>query len=114
MSLLFYAKCYVTKQVGTDLYGQATMGSTVQESCAIVRLRRESMHTTVRTDSSASRGHGDEAHANVLLLLEPTTTARIDDKLTVSNISIRIKDLHERYDVFGVLDHYECRGELWE
>lgn len=110
----FYLPCKIYKVTGHDLYGEQALGAAIDDKCGIVRLRKKSMHTTVRADSSASRGHGDEQQADIIILLPPTTRAAVDDKLTVSFMSIRIRDMQPRYTVFGILDHYEVRGEIWE
>jgi hypothetical protein len=105
--------CTITPRTGVDRYSQATLGSPRIERCSIVKAIKTSQHTTVRADSSASRGYADEFVMTNKILLLPTTIATIDSKLEVAGVSIRIKSMHPRYDAFGILDHYEVTGEAW-
>lgn len=105
--------CKVHLKEDPNVYGESQVGPAIDEMCAIVRLRVESTHTTVRADSSASRGYADEFVSATLILLAPTTHARLDDMLVVMGVPVRVKSLFPRYDVSGVLDHFEARGELW-
>ncbi len=52
--------CLIRKMTGHDRYGQPSLSAAVTERCAVVKLRKDMQHTTVRADSSQSRGHGDE------------------------------------------------------
>jgi hypothetical protein len=106
--------CTITSKGTRDIYGQEVVGASHTERCAIVKLVKESFHTTVRADSSASRGHGDEFRVDCVILLTKTTKVKIDDKLTVAGVSIRVKSVFPRVNVNGTLDHYQVEGELWE
>lgn len=106
--------CRVYKKGEADLYGQPQLGRAIAERCAVVKLKHDSQHTTVRADSGASRGHADEFVATSKILLMPTTTAELDDKLEVHGIAMRVISKWPRFDVAGRLDHYEVQGELWE
>lgn len=108
--------CWISRQFpdSHDLYGQPVLGSRVRERCAVVRLRDEAKHSTVRADSSASRGHAEEFVTSNKILLLAGTIARLDDKLEVLGIQMRVTSVFPRHDVSGRLDHYEVQGELWE
>jgi hypothetical protein len=108
------ADCIVRKAGSTNVYGEATLGAPIAERCGIVRLHEKVSHTTVRADSSASRGHADEGDANVVVLLAVTTKAGLGDQLEVMGLKVRINDKQPRVSVTGKLDHYEVRGEFWE
>lgn len=105
--------CTVRLKYKTNVYGEASLSEPVAERCNLVRMRVESEHTTVRADSSATRGYADEFAASNVILLAPNTAARFDDQITVLGVSIRVKSLHPRYDVQGRIDHFEVRGEAW-
>jgi hypothetical protein len=101
------------KQEGYDLYGQAKLGVALVEYVGVVKLEQSAQHTTVRADSSATRGFADEFVTSNKFLLARTTKVSIDDQLTLMGIAIRIKTLTPRFDVWGSLDHFEARGETW-
>lgn len=105
--------CTIGKKGTPDIYGQASAGTQTPERCAVVKMRTESVHTTVRADSGASRAHADEFVSNNRVLLRANTVAQIDDQLTLLGFKIRIKLMHPRLTVIGTLDHYEVEGEVW-
>ncbi len=103
----------VRKLTGLDRYGQAALGVAVDQRCAIVKLKNEMVHTTVRADSSQSRGHGDEFVSNNKVLIQGDTIAALGDQLVILGFKIKITGMHPRLDVSGRIDHHELTGELW-
>jgi hypothetical protein len=97
-----------------DVYGQPVLSAAKTEPLVgIVKLRREAQHTTVRADSSQSRGHADEFVATTKFLLVPRTAAEIGDQLEFGGVRVKITTKWAQYDTAGRIDHYEVTGELW-
>ncbi|MDR9847021.1 hypothetical protein [Herbaspirillum huttiense] len=69
--------------------------------------------SSVRADSSASRGNAMENEATSVILLAPKTQARIDDIIEVAGSKLRIMGRQPRYDVTGRLDHIEINATMW-
>lgn len=110
------ASCKVQTSTGFNAFGEPQWGTPTAELCSIVRLQPKMSHTTVRADSSMSRGHGDEAVlGSCRLLLSPTTQARLGSliELTAGLTTIRFKvtSMEPRMDALGPIDHYEVEGE---
>ena len=105
--------CLLRKNGLPDVYGHSEPGPAAPERCAVVKIKPESIRTTLRADSGATRGHADEFIITNLVLLAKTTAAALDDQLEVIGHKIRIKMLHPRFNVLGQLDHYEVEGEMW-
>lgn len=105
--------CTIERQLSTDLYGAVALSPVRPERCSVVKLRSDSQHTTVRADSSGTRGFADEEVRDATVLLSPSTKAQLGDCLTVLGVKIKITSKHPRVTAFGRLDHYEVRGELW-
>lgn len=103
--------CTLRRKTGTDQYGQPTFGAPIPERCSIVRLKTVMDRTTVRADSSATRGHAYEWVSQSRFLLRPSTLAQEGDRLTVNGAAVRIVSMFPRHDVNGRLDHYEVDGE---
>ncbi len=99
--------CVVRQKAGNDLYGMPTLGARKKERCAIVKKVLRNDKTSVRADSSASRGNAREMEANVLILMTATTTAEIDAVIDVVGDRFRVISKHGRYSIAGKLDHYE-------
>lgn len=99
--------CVVRQKAGNDVYGMPAYGARKRERCAIVKKVLRSDKTSVRADSSASRGNARELEADVLILVSPNTTAQIDAILDVVGDQFRVMSKHGRYSIAGKLDHYE-------
>ncbi len=97
----------------TDLYGQPTPGRTITERCAVVKLLLTNEKSSVRADSSASRGNANEMQAVSVVLLAPTTRAAIDDILEIAGHKLRIMGYFPRFDVTGRLDHVQVEAHVW-
>lgn len=98
----------------TDVYGQPLPGIKVNERCAVVFLNIQSVKSAVRADAAPSNGNAREFEADANILLTKQTQANIDDVLTVQGTSLRIFSKRARYDVNGVLDHFEVTAKIWK
>jgi hypothetical protein len=103
----------ILRKVGNDLRGQPRLCPIGSELFAPVKLEFSSTHSTVRTDSSGSRGAADEAMGNVIILCVPATKVRLDDQLVIDGHQLRVTKTHKRYTPTGVLDHVQVWCELW-
>jgi hypothetical protein len=101
------------KRLATDLYGTESLGVQASERCAIVKLRYEAQHTTVRADSSGSRGYAAEFAASTKILVLKDTAIEIGDQITVQGIVLRVVSKFPRHSVIGLLDHFELTGVPW-
>ncbi len=82
-------------------------------ACGVVILIGRTVKTTVRADSSASRGSAEE-DVNVAKILFPAyVTIRKGDRFEVSDETLRVTGVQPRRAVTGVLDHYEVELERW-
>ncbi|QIG69078.1 hypothetical protein EVB78_045 [Rhizobium phage RHph_N1_15] len=99
------------RKTGRNLDGEETYGTPVGIGLSIVNLATSSQKTSVRSDSSASRGQADEMVAERGKILTKETVA-VDDLLSLSGSVFRILGMHPRYTVMGALDHNEVFLEL--
>lgn len=107
-------KCIIEQSSGdTDVYGQPVPGVRSEERCSVVRLNVVDQKSSVRADSSASRGNAREFQVDALLLLASNTKARIHDIIIVNGQALKIVGLQPRFNVAGKLDHYEATATIW-
>lgn len=106
-------KCRIQLSSGNDVYGQPKPTTYVSEGCSVVKLILTSTKSTVRADSSASRGNAMEIQAHSVILLSARTKASINDIIEVSGSKLRIEGVQPRYDTQGRLDHYEINASVW-
>ena len=97
----------------SDAYGQPLPGKWVSEPCRVITLKLTSNKTSVRADSSASRGAARENQAAAEVMLGPKTAASIDDVLEIDGHKLRIVTIEPMYDATGALDHHEIGATIW-
>jgi len=105
--------CVVYTNLSNDIYGKPSLSGAVNERCAIVSKTLSSVKSTLRADTSASRGNAREAHADVHILLTANTKAKINDVIEVSGTKIQVTKMEERRSLLGRVDHYEAIGIYW-
>lgn len=105
--------CFVRARNGYDHFGLAKFGLRRKERCAIVKMIQQSNKTSVRADSSASRGNAREVVADLVILLEPKTTATIDSIIEFGGDMYVVKSVHKRFDIRGKHDHTEAACTYW-
>lgn len=96
-----------------DIYGQPLPSVRVRERCSVVKLDISSIRSTVRADSSASRGNAREIEADAVILLTKNTVAQINDVIEIAGANLRITTRHPRFNVAGELDHIETHCIIW-
>lgn len=99
----------------TDRYGQPLPGERIKnEPCAVVRLQVKEIKSQVRADSTASRGAAHEFDStNSLILVGRNTRANINDLIEIAGFTLVIKSKQPRWNMRGVIDHYELTCQLW-
>jgi hypothetical protein len=102
----------IKRHKGYDKFGQSSFEPAAELPYAPVNLARIAMKTSVRADSSASRGMADEiATAHAKILVPAFISIRIPDRVELDGVPFRVLSTHPRKTVFGTLDHIECEIE---
>jgi len=104
--------CTVTPTIGFDVYGAEQLGDSISTKCAIISLSLKSGPTSVRTDSAASRGSGNERTSEARILLAPGI-ASINSKVEVSGQTLRVIAIDPRHVMGGAHDHDEVDLVIW-
>lgn len=97
----------------SNIYGQPVPGVWVREQCSIVRMPIANEKSSVRADSSASRGNAMELQVDAVILLTTRTRASIDDVVEFAGVKLRVVSKEPRIDAGGRLDHYEIKLTMW-
>lgn len=112
---LYTVPCRVAAQDGTfDAYGKANYKKSRPLMCAVIKMIGKSSKTSVRTDSSASRGAAREETADAVLLFNSTSVININDLVHVYGRTLRVIGVFPRYRVIGRIDHFQVECEIWE
>lgn len=98
---------------GRDVHGRPSWGEERVCAFAIVNLDVGALKTSVRADSSASRGSADETAAmNAVVLMPAHTQLKIGDLFTFEEAKFLVKNIHPRRGVTGKLDHLQVALEI--
>lgn len=101
------------RPLSRDVYGRPVFADPVPCQFAIVNAKRQQQKTSVRADSSASRGMGDEIATGLgRILVAKHETIEIGDVFMFDGDSFDVKSKHIRRSVFGEIDHFECDLEV--
>lgn len=103
-----------TKSKEYDKYGQAKFSAPIKVRFALVRFDTKVEDTTVRADSSATRGNIKEYVASGRILVEKGFQPNWGDMVFFDNKTFYVKEVEPRYNVLGKIDHYECDLEKSE
>ena len=106
----FVIPCTIIKQNGYNLFGEEVTGVRKKEKCAVVNITRNVMHTSLRTDKTASVGAAEELLGEAILLMSPKTIVEIGDTISINNEgSFKVISKRSQYTASSKLDHYEIR-----
>lgn len=99
---------------GNSIDGSPTFGTPATVRCGLVRLAEADEKTSVRTDSSASRGAAEEKIIKRGKVLFPASvTVAHGAKFTIYGVIMRVVSVEPRIAITGELDHHECDLEIW-
>lgn len=94
---------------GRDVHARPTMSGWLSCPFGMVSNLTSSQKTTVRADSSASRGSADETVSpRSKILVTIISNPKIGSRFRFQGITYDISGVHPRFSVTGDLDHYEC------
>ena len=103
----------IQRVTGRDIHGRPVLGPETECQFAVVNAKRQQEKTSVRADSSASRGMGDEITTGLCrILVAKHERIEIGDVFSFDGDSYDVNSKHVRRSVFGQIDHYECDLEV--
>ncbi|MFA9261786.1 MAG: hypothetical protein ACEQSB_00300 [Undibacterium sp.] len=103
---------FLASRTGYDVFARPSFSPEMEVPFASVTLKEIAQKTSVRADSSASRGSADEVYSKVKILMPAYVNAYIGDTFRQDLSKYAISAKHPRYSVFGTLDHFEYDLEI--
>lgn len=103
----------LARNLGFNRYGEPSFGEAKTVECGVVHLGRVDQKTSVRTDSSATRGNADETLFNAKILFPSYVVVSAGDRFVINGQKLRVTAIEPRYSVYGSLDHYEVDFDRW-
>lgn len=99
--------CDVRRRTSWNKHGEPVYGPTQVVPVAVVHLIDAALKTTVRADSSASRGAADEVVSETKLLFPKNFRPQRGDCVVLQGIELFVTSVELRFSVHGKLDHHE-------
>jgi hypothetical protein len=113
-TLLYRNECWLSSANGTyDKYGNERIGPERKATCAIVKFAVRSEKSTVRADSSGSRGAAQETIVDAVLLFKPFFKIDLDDCVRIGTTRMRVVSVTPRYLITGGVDHNQVECVVW-
>jgi hypothetical protein len=98
---------------GFNLFGEPDFDRGETVPCAVVKLIGIADKTSVRTDSSASRGNAEETLTEARILFPANVEVSSGDRFEINGFTLRVQSVHPRYNITGKLDHFDVALEKW-
>lgn len=93
------------RKTGYDANGRPVWGAASNIKLAIVTLRHVTERSSVRADSSASRGRAEESRADGIILVPPEIALSTEDRISMLGRSYEITMAFPRHGLDGSLGH---------
>ena len=113
MNIAWQTEGSLYKKSGMDLYGEAKYEFSAQVSMGVVSFIDSMEKSSVRADSSASRGKAEIALFDAVFIIPLTTDISKEDALIVAGKKLRVESIHQRWGLRGRPGHYEVGANVW-
>jgi hypothetical protein len=105
----------LTRKIGTSRRGEPIYADRAERVMVdVIHLSAKIQPTSVRTDSSATRGNAEEMVAAAKILFRTEANPKRGDRFVIHGVVLRIESIEARVDTFGKLDHWETTLVLWD
>lgn len=101
-----------SKLLARNKFGRESYESPSRIPIAVVRAERMVNNTSVRADSSSSRGAAEQTESINMLLVPKNITVKEGDVIKFLSNFMEVTGIQPRVDVCGNVDHYEVTGDI--
>lgn len=98
---------------GYNSAAEPQFGPVKTVSCGVVHLNKKVQKSSVRADSSGTRGAADEFVSVTKILFPSSVSIANGYKFRIAGFTLKAMTVEPRYSVHGNLDHYEVDFEQW-
>lgn len=110
--------CEFAKVRGFDAFGEIEHSTWKKARCGIVRLELETSRTSVRTDSSGSKGGALEDDVTSRLLFPAGVSLAANDKVRIKigreTFTLTVTSIFPRHAISGRLDHWQVDLQIYQ
>jgi hypothetical protein len=105
--------CQVRKTQTKNVFGEEQLGDPIDSMCSVVKLDITIARTSVRADTSATRGAAREYIGEATLLFTPDSNVALDDQIDVLGYKLRVVTVFPRSDLQGNPHHLQVQAGIW-
>lgn len=113
MNVAWQTTLALYRRGGLNIYGEPKLQYLRNSTVGVVRFIEGVVQSSVRADSSASRGKADVDTFNAILILPLETDARVDDVIVMEGKKLNVVSLHRRWGLRGRPGHLEIGANIW-
>lgn len=105
--------CEISKVNGNDVYGKKKYDEWLAARVGVVKLEQGTTKTSVRTDSSASRGSAQEIVADARLMFPVGVILKPGDRVRIHGVLLTVVSVFPRHAVTGRFDHWQVDCNIY-
>lgn len=90
-----------------DLFGRESFAPKETLPCGVVTYDVKVLKSSVRADTSASRGQAEQEEGIARFLFLPQSNLKQGDVIKKDGMSFEVIEVHIRRNVLGKIDHHE-------
>lgn len=114
---MFYPNltCTIWPVSDNNEYGEKELGSPREAGCAIIYYRDQIGETSVRADSTASRGNARQSEIDVRLLVESHSVLKKGEIVQIHGFDekLEVDRAFPRHGFGGEIHHYQVDLRIW-
>lgn len=113
MNISWQAELAIYRFGAKNVYGEAQLQFVRKTSAGIVKFEQSNEKSSVRADSSGSRGKANLELFDAVLVLPLEATVQLDDVLILEGQKLKVSSVHRRWGLRGRPGHYEVGANVW-
>lgn len=96
-----------------DDFGDPIYESSGVIKFSVIKLKSECSQTSIRADKSGSKSRADEVIQDGRILVDPKSEFSMGDIFIISNQKWKVSSITPKYDMVGLLDHFQVDLSAW-
>lgn len=113
MNVAWQSEISIYRKSGVNIYGDAKYEFIQRAQVGVVRFVESIDKTSVRADSSASRGKAEQAEFDAVFIAPLDVSIKMEDVLIMDGKKMRVDYIHRRWGLRGRAGHYEIGANIW-
>lgn len=113
MHVAWQTELAVYRKGGMNIYGESKYQFVRSTKVGVVNFTEGVVQSSVRADSSGSRGKADVETFNAVLIVPLAVDVKLDDVLVMSGTKLLVASVERRWGLRGRPGHLEVGANVW-